>query len=218
MRNVTLKSLIAFCVLAAATSPNQAAAQSATQPAAGAAEPLGRIFFTPEQRARLDVARAQRARTTLATEKNSEDAAPSAQFITYGGMVRRSDGKSTVWINNQPVNDKGPAGGAILIGRVRPDGGISLQVPQSGRSVDLKPGQSVELLSGAVEDGFARKPMPPEPKPSIKPPAPDTTSATPAATPARAGEALGREEQRKLEEAVRTLQESAARSRPAPAR
>jgi hypothetical protein len=142
-------TIVLFCALAVPAAP------------AGAQENLGRLFFTPSQRASLDVARSQRARNTLATERAEEQAAPVAQTLTYGGMVRRSDGKSTVWINNRPVNDNEPAGSAV-VGRVRPDGSVSLQVPQSGRSVELKPGQSIELLSGAIEEGYSRKPIPPE--------------------------------------------------------
>lgn len=144
------------------------------------------MFFTASQRAQLDVARKQRARTTLATEKTEEvvtTAAPVAQSITYDGVVRRSDGKSTVWLNSRPVNDKEPAG-AVVVGRIRADGGVTLQMPQSGRTVDLKPGQSIELLSGAIEDSFSRKPAAqPEPKPAPKP-APDAKPAAATAAPA----------------------------------
>jgi hypothetical protein len=107
---------------------------------AAAQDAVGRLFFTPSQRASLDVARTQRARTGLAGE-TEEQAAPAAQTLRYGGMVRRSDGKSTVWINNRAVNDNETAGSAV-VGRVRPDGGITLQIPQTGRNVTLKPGQS----------------------------------------------------------------------------
>ena len=146
---------VLLCALAAPAAP------------AGAQENVGRLFFTPAQRASLDVARSQRARTTLSTETTEEQAAPAAQTLTYGGMVRRSDGKSTVWINNRPVHDNEPAGSAV-VGRVRSDGSVSLQVPQSGRSVELKPGQSIELLSGAIEESYSRKPVQPEPKPAAK--------------------------------------------------
>jgi len=168
----------------------------AADPAVAQVQPLGRLFFTPAQRSSLDVARSQRARTALATEQTEETVAatPVPQSITYDGMVRRSDGKTTIWINSRPVHDNNPAGGAAIVGRVRRDGGVSLQMPQSGRSVELKPGQSVELLSGAIEEGFSRKPAPQsEPKPAAKPAAeargakpasPEAASAKPTAAPA----------------------------------
>jgi hypothetical protein len=209
MSDAVLKRLVVVCALAAA--PGQAAAQAvpATPAAAKAPEPLGRMFFTPAQRAQLDVARTQRARTTLATEKTEEviSAAPVAQSITYDGVVRRSDGKSTVWLNSRPVNDKEPAG-AVVVGRIRADGGVTLQLPQSGRTVELKPGQSIELLSGAIEDGFSRKPAaPPEPKPAPKP-VPDAKAA---AGPERAREERDREDrERQLDESARALRDAAA--------
>jgi hypothetical protein len=198
------KGLMFCCALAVSAVPGLTAAQATGKPAAKTAEPLGRLFFTPEQRASLDVARTQRARRGVSSDGSEETVAPAAQSITYGGVVRRSDGKSTVWINGRPVNDNDPAGGAAVVGRVRPDGGVSLQVPQSGRSIELKPGQSVELLSGTIEEAFSRKPEPPEPKPAVKP--------GPGAKPERGvdNRTRGEQEQRRAEEAVsRTLHEAA---------
>ena len=178
---------------------------------------MGRLFFTPAQRASLDIARTRRARNTLSTEGTEETAAPVAQSVTYGGMVRRSDGKSTVWINGRPVNDSEPVGGISVVGRIRPDGSVSLQVPQSGRSVDLKPGQSVELLSGTIEEAFSRKPVQPEPKPAAKVGAEAKPVAKPA-SPERAQDERDREDQlRKVEETLRSLQDAAAKSGATPA-
>ena len=194
------------------------AASAAAQPAG----PPGRLFFTPAQRAALDVARTQRARAMLSNEKTEQEAAPVPQTITYGGVVRRSDGKSTVWFNNQPVNDRESLGGAAIVGRVRPDGSVTLRVQQSGRRVDLKPGQSVELLSGAIEEAYSRRP-PAEPEPKSKPgakPAADGKAARIAA-PDNAGAERARDErqQQVIEDAVsRALQETAsARPGAAPA-
>jgi hypothetical protein len=202
--------LIACWTLAAAGWTGLAVAQAPKPPA----ESMGRLFFTPAQRAQLDVARKQRARTALATEgaEESSTAAPTPQTITYDGAIRRSDGKSTVWINSRPVHEKESASGGVIVGRVRADGGVSLQIPQSGRSVELKPGQSIELLSGAIEERYSRKPAVDEPKPAAKPgaePIPPATSNEPASVQRERGR---EEEQRKLEEAMRTLQESAAKS------
>jgi len=176
------------------------------------------MFFTPAQRAQLDIARTQRARTTLATEKTEEvvTAAPVAQSITYDGAVRRSDGKSTVWINSRPVNDKEPAG-AVIVGRIKADGSVSLQMPQSGRSVELKPGQSIELLSGAIEERFARKPAAPELKPAAKPVA-DAKGVKPAATEsARAEREREEREQQRVDEAVARAMQEKSGAKPPPA-
>ncbi len=198
-------SLVVCCALAAAAMSVPASAQ----------ERLGRLFFTPAQRASLDVARSQRARAAVATEKSEQDATPVPQTITYSGVLRRSDGKTTVWINNQPVHDRESAGAAAIVGRVRPDGSVTLQVPQTGRSVSLKPGQSVELLSGAVEEAYSRRfeASKPEPKPAAKPAAKaaDAKSAKPPA-PDRAAEREREErESQRLEDAIsRALTETAS--------
>ncbi len=211
MSDEFVKRLVFSCALAAAAALVPAFAQT-TPKSAAAAEPVGRLFFTPAQRASLDIARTQRARNTLVSERTVDETAPVAQTVTYGGMVRRGDGKSTVWLNGRPVNDNDPVGGVSLVGRVAPDGSVTLQVPQSGRSVNLKPGQSIELLSGAVEEGYSRRPIEVEPKPAAKPAA----GAKPAAKPAsadRAAEERVRDEreQQRVEEAVsRALQETAS--------
>lgn len=179
-----------------------------------AAEPLGRLFFTTAQRASLDVARSQRSRATLSAEKN-EEAAAVPEIVTYGGMVRRSDGKTTVWINNRAMHDNVRPDGATMVGRVKPDGGVTLQVPQTGRSVDLKPGQSIELLSGAIEEGGSRRP--PASKPEAKPepkPVVDAKGAKPSPTDSAKIERDREDQQQKIEEAVRTLQDAAAGGKP----
>ncbi len=130
-------------------------------PAAAADPSLGRLFFTPSQRALLDVARSQRTRVTVATEVTEatvEVSEPVPQTITYGGMVRRSDGRTTVWLNDRPLDDPKKADGPTIIRQVRPDGAVTLEVPQSSRRVDLKVGQSVEVLSGSVAEGYRRPP------------------------------------------------------------
>jgi hypothetical protein len=152
--------LLGLLALAAGAMPVPTAAAQQDQ------ERMGRLFFTPAQRFSLDVARSQRARAALATENTEQEAAPASQTITYGGLIRRDDGRTTVWLNNQAVHDTDPAGSGAVVTRVRPDGRITLQAPQSSRSVDLKPGQSVELLSGTIEEGYSRRALSePEPKP-----------------------------------------------------
>jgi len=154
-----------------------------------AAEPLGRFFFTPAQRAQLDTARSQKSRVTLASEKEQDAAAPVAEILTLGGSVRRSDGKSTVWINNRAVNDRETTGG-VIVDRLRPNGALSLQVPQSARSIELKVGQSVDIVSGTIEEPYARQLTAPQPEPAPKPagaaagkPAPGEKAAATARTP-----------------------------------
>jgi hypothetical protein len=133
---------------------------------ASAAESLGRLFFTPAQRAQLDNARNQKSRATLPSE---QEALPLPETITYSGMVRRNDGKSTVWLNNRAINDRQPVDGVPVVGRVRPDGRIVLDTTQAGNNVELKVGQSVDIVSGTIEEPYARRATAPKSKPGVIP-------------------------------------------------
>ncbi len=197
-----MRRLALACVLAVIAAPAQAA------------DSLGRLFFTPTQRASLDVARSQKTRVTVATEKTDEEAAPAPEVLTYGGMVRRSDGKTTVWINNRALHDREPVGGTSIINQVQPDGGISLQMPQSNRSVDLKVGQSVELLSGSIEDNYTRRATAPKPEP--KPAAKTAAGAAPAERKTDDAQARARRGRQDLEETESTAPPRAAKPAAAP--
>jgi hypothetical protein len=204
-------NLLLICLLAAAAMP-------APAPAAQT-ERLGRLFFTPAQRSSLDVARSQRARAAVVTDNSEQEATPTSQTITYGGLVRRDDGKTTVWLNNQPVRDTDPSGAGAVVSRVRPDGRITLQAPQSARSVELKPGQSVELLTGTVEEGYARRALSePElkPKPGAKPAADARKGKPSPSETARAAEQEREERQQQvIEDAVSRAIVDTINARPA---
>ena len=164
---------------------------AALAPTAQAAEALGRIFYTPEQRAQLDSLRKQRAIVSQARDE------PAPETVTYNGIVRRSDGKTVVWMNQQPLSDAELRSGQALAGRIGRDGRLTLQNPQDGNGpkLELKVGQSATLLSGKVDESFAQRPAPPaaaKPVP-VKPapagePATATSPGTPAESPRREGD------------------------------
>ena len=82
-------------------------------------------------------------------------AAPLPQTIRFNGLIQRSDGKNTVWLNNKPVTES--TSGGLNISTSRNDPRLKLQVPESGRSMDLKVGQSAEIVSGTIEDNYLRR-------------------------------------------------------------
>lgn len=94
------------------------------------AQELGRLFFTPQQRAELD-----RLRQSNATEMQT--VVESA--VTVNGQVTRSSGKTTTWINGVPQDD---THGSREPGRVRLDTGA------------LKVGQTLDRVRGEVQDGL----------------------------------------------------------------
>jgi len=158
---------------------------------------LGRLFFTPTQRATLDNARKQNIRVEIGNDGNEPQpqlptaAAPVPQNMTVNGMVRRSDGKSTVWVNDHAVGESGAGGVKIVPGKAGDR--VKVTAPDGSRSVDLKVGQTVEILSGTVEEGYARRStLKPEPAPADKPAAAGAPAPKPqvaAAPPPRATDA-----------------------------
>jgi hypothetical protein len=147
-----------------------------------AAEPIGRIFYTPEQRAQLDALRSQKA---VALQVRDE---PVPEIVTYKGIVRRSDGKATVWVNNEALSEAELRDKQSIVGRVDRNGQILLQTPQAAsRQLQLKVGQSAELLSGRIDEPYAVQRTAPvvEPKPESSKPKTNDASGSPESSPAR---------------------------------
>jgi hypothetical protein len=135
-----------------------AAPQSLNASVARSGPALGRLFFTAPERAYLDIARTQKKVAAPTQAAEPVQAAPEPQIVSYGGIVRRSDGKAMLWINNRLVEEKEALAGLNLRGKVRPDGSVTLRVPESGSSIDVKVGQSVELQSGRLAEGRRGQP------------------------------------------------------------
>lgn len=79
----------------------------------------GRLFYTPEQRAQLEAARIRN--TTQAGQTASGVGVPPP--TRYDGMLIRSDGKTTRWVNGKPqAGTSGVAG--LRPGQIRADGHV----------------------------------------------------------------------------------------------
>jgi hypothetical protein len=106
-------------------------------PPAAAAEELGRLFFTPQQRLDLDRRRAANVQEALVVQEST---------VTVEGRVSRSSGKSTTWVNRVPQHDSyksaDPAQVTISTGEGQPE-------------VTLKVGQTHDNVRGEVRDGLA---------------------------------------------------------------
>jgi hypothetical protein len=88
------------------------------------AEELGRLFFTPEQRAQMDY-------------NFVREAQPDNSTVMLNGIVQRHGGKRTAWINGVPQQ----AGSSD---EKTPES-MSVQLPGQNKSVKLKVGQRVLL-------------------------------------------------------------------------
>jgi len=82
----------------------------------------GRLFYTPAQRAQLESARTQTA-TPLASQskRGLPDSTPPP--LRYDGVVIRSDGKTTRWVDGKPRLDGSGVSG-LKPGQVRADGKV----------------------------------------------------------------------------------------------
>lgn len=110
-----------------------------------AAQELKRLFFTPEQRAALDERRKARL-----PDKPSAPASDSP-VTRVDGYVKRSGGRSTVWLNGEPlVEGVQPEG--LQLRRGSDPSRVRVIVGEDRLSVDLRIGQSVDRSSGEVKD------------------------------------------------------------------
>ena len=133
------KALIA-CSLLVAAMPTQA-------------EELGRLFLTPERRASLE---RQRQLNIQETQQVIEGAT-----LTVSGVVKRSSGKSTTWVNDTPQDDMNAATGVrVEIDRSNPARTTVVAGEESPAS--LKVGEAInratrETTSGVGEGSITVK-------------------------------------------------------------
>lgn len=147
---------------------------------------LGRLFFTPAERAALDVVR-QNSKPPEKLVKAGDGAEdedkvteagapePTLPIVTVHGYVKRSDGKGTVWVNGKPVQEK-DATRDVEVGRLRGNTNqVQIKLPSTGQTINLKAGESYDPASGRV--GSLREiapaaqtaPAQPSAKPAAKP-------------------------------------------------
>lgn len=110
---------------------------------------LGRLFTSPADRAQLDALRAAsvNVHATAAPAVDAEAVppapAPPPEPTVLNGIVKRSGGKNTVWLNQTPQNDTPNLRAA--------KSALSLRLP-SGRQVILQPGQRYDPVEDKVKD------------------------------------------------------------------
>jgi hypothetical protein len=126
-----------------------------------AAQELGRLFFTPEQRAALDARRKARVPDKPAAVPQAE-----SPVTRINGAVRRSGGKSTVWVNGEAIQE-GAADGAKITGRERGAGRVTLPTGE-GAQRDLRVGESLDRGSGEVKDVIGEGEIRVGPRPTTK--------------------------------------------------
>ena len=115
--------------------------------ASAQAQELGRLFFTPEQRAALDARRKARV-----PDKPAAAPVTESPVTRVNGAVRRSGGKSTVWVNGEMIPEDAQADSARVTPRSAKPGSVSIPAGDNAQRHDLRVGESLDRGSGEVRD------------------------------------------------------------------
>ena len=107
------------------------------------AQDLGRLFFTPERREALDRQR------QFKVPENPE--VPADPTLTINGVVTRSSGKRTVWINGTAQED-GHADNGLVVAPSRGNPGQVLVQPEDGPTSRVGVGNTVNRNTGEAAD------------------------------------------------------------------
>ena len=104
------------------------------------AQELGRLFFTPDQRAALDARRKARVPDKPAA------VVVASPTTRVDGYVKRGGGRSTVWVNGESLPE-GPSEARIGDGER-----VSIPLGEAGRRATLRPGEVLDRGTGEVRD------------------------------------------------------------------
>ena len=111
------------------------------------AQELGRLFFTPDQRAALDARRKARV-----PDKPAAAPVTESPVTRIDGAVRRSGGKSTVWVNGETIPEGAQPESAQVAPKVSSPGRVSIPAGEGAQRFDLRVGESLDRGSGEVRD------------------------------------------------------------------
>lgn len=108
------------------------------------AEPLGRLFLTPERRAALERQRQLNIQEVQTVEGST---------VTLDGVVTRSSGRSTVWINQRPQHENALGTGmAATISRQNPSRAVV--TPGDEAPTSLRVGETINRGTGEKTDAI----------------------------------------------------------------
>lgn len=102
------------------------------------AQELGRLFFTPNERSALDARRKARVPDKPAA------AAVVSPTMRLDGYVKRSGGRSTVWVNGETADEAQLPTDA--------DPRVTVNIGERGARARLKPGETLDRGNGEVRD------------------------------------------------------------------
>lgn len=110
--------------------------------ASARAEPLGRLFFTPERRAALERQR----------QLNIQETQPiDSSTVSLDGIVTRSSGRTTVWLNQRPQNENARGSGVKVAVSPRDPERATVQTDDDAPA-SLKVGESINRATREKAD------------------------------------------------------------------
>jgi len=127
----------------------------ASVPGVSADEQVGRLFSTPAERVELDLLRSGLVKKKVLSGvvgEGAENAPPPApaEPLVLNGLVRRSDGRTTVWVNGQRLEPRGGNGKVTLRGRADRSNRVMLRLSKEPKNIRLKPGQAWDPVTREV--------------------------------------------------------------------
>ena len=147
---------------------------------AAADEPIGRLFYTPAQRAALEDARRRNIRAEeRAAAASKKPAAPPPREVVVTGIVLRSDGESAAWVNGKSVDGQTQDG--LRVRHTAQPNKVLVYDPEKGRMVPVKVGQRADMLTGRVDEAYERRKR--QPAEAAEPADEEDSAIPPAAKP-----------------------------------
>jgi hypothetical protein len=110
------------------------------------AQELGRLFFTPEQRAQLDERRKAHVPDKPAAVLVES---PSTRL---DGYVKRAHGESTLFVNGEAIPEGVPTEGMQVVPDRASTDRATIVTGDGGKHVRLKVGESLDRGTGTVHD------------------------------------------------------------------
>ena len=108
------------------------------------AEPLGRLFLTPERRATLERQRQFNIQTAQTLE---------GSVMSLDGVVTRSSGKTTVWVNQRPQHEN-TVGTGVTAAVATKTPGRAVLTPTDETPAPLRVGEAINRGTREKADGL----------------------------------------------------------------
>ena len=115
----------------------------ASLPAQAQTNSLGRLFFTPEKRLLLERQRVSNIQAAQSLE---------GETMSLDGVVQRSSGKSTVWINGRAQEENEAARTGVSVHLTPKDPSRAQLAPGEESPTQLKVGEAINRATGERND------------------------------------------------------------------